>query len=264
MLNRPSHRRQGGFTLVELMIALVVSLIVIGAAINLTVNISQAATNSAIYARTSQDARTLMNVVTRELKRAGFNVNALNRIGQGTAAPAHTRVEHNATGTPAVGDCILFGYDTLDTVDAAGFPADTTPGVISIAEPGEWRGFRRTVVNGVGILQVRTGGSGVGEGCGSANHTWANLTQPNSLDVLAFQVDVSNFAEGVAGVVPDPANPALSRVSLVGIRPVLVTLRVRSPQDPTSVRELRQWVRMRAEGVRLVPMPGPTPPPTGT
>lgn len=253
------RRATAGFTLVELLIALAISLVITGAAVTLAVNISRSATETTVYTRTTQDLRTVMNVMTREIRRAGFNMAALDRIGTGTSAPFYGRLLSNAVA--GIGSCVMFGYDTLDVGNGT---SDSTPGVISDAEPTEWRGFRRFVNgNGVGVLQIRAGGTGAGEGCDNGGHNWVNLTDPATLDVTMLQLDFTRIVEAVAGTVGDPTDPTETMIALVGVRPILVTLRARSPADPDNVRELRQWVRVRADALRLVDEPAPPPPPPG-
>lgn len=150
-------RGQRGFTLVEMMIALAIGLIVVAAVSSIVVNISTAASRNAIYTRTSQDLRTTLSLMTRELRRAGFNAGALEQVGTGITSDLHSRVLVG-DGTGEVGDCILFGYDTLDLPGGA----DSTPGVIDASEPSEWRGFRRIEADGVGVIQMRVAGAGVG------------------------------------------------------------------------------------------------------
>ncbi|MCB1590678.1 MAG: prepilin-type N-terminal cleavage/methylation domain-containing protein [Xanthomonadales bacterium] len=241
-------RTQRGFSLVEMMIALAVGLILTAAVISMTVNMSTTATASVRYSRLTQDMRTVASVISRELRRAGFNVAALNQVRTGQTADLYSRLLLDDADGDNVGSCITFGYDTLDLGTQ-----DSTPGVISAAEPAEWRGFRRNVVNGVGVVEMRTAGAGVGGDCASGGHTWVALTDPAVLDVMALDFDMGNSGEAVAATVPDPANPAASVTALVGVRTVLVTLRARSRLDPANTRELRQWVRVRAETARLVP-----------
>jgi hypothetical protein len=154
---------------------------------------------------------------------------------------------------------VLFGYDTLDETDpVTNRPRDSTGGVLSLAEdpPGsEWRGFRREVIDGVGVVQMRSGGSGVGLGCDAAGHTWVNLTDPDTLDVTALQFDFRRGGQAVAATVSDPDDVTRTRIALVGVRPILVTLTARSPADPNNPRELRQWVRVRADSLRLIAAP---------
>lgn len=252
--SRPRH--SAGFTLIELLIAMAISLIITGAALSLAVNISRAATESTIYTRSTQEMRTVMSVMARELRRAGFNVAALDRIGTGTSSPTYSGVISNAVS--GIATCVMYGYDTLDGVDGAGLPIDSTPGALSDAEPREWRGFRRIVNgDGVGVLQMRVAGTGAGTNCDNGGHQWVNLTNPRTLDVTMLRFDMTRVVEAVAGTVADPADPAGSKIALVGVRPVLVTLRARSPADPANIRELRQWVRVRADNLRLVDVPTP-------
>lgn len=246
---------QSGFSLIELMISMAISLIVIGATTMLVVNISRTSSETARYTRSNQDMRTVMAVMVREIKRAGYNAVSLRQIGTGTSAEVHSRLLSNADGG-RIASCLLFGYDTLDVAGAR----DSTPGVLSDAEPNEWRGFRRTVVGGVGVVQMRLGGPGVGLGCDGAGHTWVNLTDPRTLDVTELRFDFNNVVEAIGGTVVNPANVAESRIALVGVRAIPIRLRARSPTDPLNVRELRQWARVRADSIRLVATPPPPAP----
>lgn len=242
--------QQRGFTLVELLIAMAISLIVIGGAITLTVNMSQAAADSALFSRLSQDLRTTMSLMARELRRAGFNANALVNIGTGEAGGVHGQVLLDDADADRIGECVMFGYDTLDSADGL---TDTTPGVISPAEATEWRGFRRFENgDGVGVLQMRVGGAGVGNGCGAGGHNWVALTDPDLLDVVELRFDLTRGFEAIGGNVPDPADPTISRTSLISVRPLQITLRARAIDDPENIRELRQWVRVRADTARLL------------
>jgi prepilin-type N-terminal cleavage/methylation domain-containing protein len=243
-------RTSAGFSLVEMMIALVVSLIVTSAVVSLTVSMSGNATQSVRYSRLTQDMRTVASVVERELRRAGHNVNAVNQIRTGTTAGIHSRLLLDDADGDNIGSCITFGYDTLDLGDR-----DSTPGVISAADPREWRGFRRNVVNGIGVVEMRAGGGGVGNSCAEGGHNWVALTDPAVLDVITLDFDLNNSVEAVAATVPDPLNPAATVTALVGVRTVLVNLQARSVTDPANTRELRTWVRIRAETARLVAGP---------
>ncbi|MCB1642823.1 MAG: hypothetical protein KDI37_13910 [Xanthomonadales bacterium] len=231
-----------------MMIALAVGLILTAAVISITVNMSTTATSSVRYSRLTQDMRTTASVIGRELRRAGFNVDAINQVRTGQTADLYSRLLLDDPDGDGIGSCVTFGYDTLDLGTT-----DSTPGTLSGLEPAEWRGFRRSVRNGVGVVEMRTGGGDVGGPCGAAGHTWVALTDPAVLDVLDLQFDMRNSGEAVAATVPDPANPAASVTALVGVRTVQVSLRARSPLDPANVGEMRQWVRVRAETARLVP-----------
>lgn len=253
MLNRRRLRpvpASRGFTLIELMIALVASLVVVGSVLAFTVQSTRTSAQSIQYSRLTQDMRGAMALVSRELRRAGYNVNAIQQVGPGVTTAAYSALLLDDPDADGIGSCVMFGYDTLDL----GGTADSTPGTLTTAEANEWRGFRRVVVNGRGVLEVRTGGTGVGAGC-AGNHTWTAITDPAAIDVTAFELDFRQFAEAVAATVRDPADPTRNVRSLVTVRPVQVRIRAVSVAEPGAVRELRQWVRVRADATRLVAAP---------
>jgi prepilin-type N-terminal cleavage/methylation domain-containing protein len=247
-----AHRRFGkrcqrGFTLVEMMIALALGLLVAAAVTSIVVNISTSASESTVYARSSQDMRTVLGLMARELRRAGYNIDALSQVGRGVTSDLHSRVLVG-TGGADTGDCITFGYDTLD-IDGI---EDSTPGEIGNAEPSEWRGFRRQVIDGIGVVQMRISGDGIGADCDSGGHVWVDLTDRERLDVTALDFDMTRAFEGIGGNTPDPDDPVSTVTALIGVRPVVITLRARVIDREDSERELRQWVRVRAETARLI------------
>ena len=100
-------RSQSGVTLVELMIALTVGLIVIGATIALVVSLMRSNNESIRAMRLSQEMRALADVASMEIRRARSLKDPLANVGQGAAA----FVTCNAITPDAGGECLLFAYD---------------------------------------------------------------------------------------------------------------------------------------------------------
>ncbi|HET6602740.1 MAG TPA: prepilin-type N-terminal cleavage/methylation domain-containing protein, partial [Xanthomonadaceae bacterium] len=92
-----SRQRQGGFSIVEAMVALVAGLIVIGAVLAFTVATVQSNTENVQATRLAQELRALMNLVARDVRRAGYDDLSLERVGTGTDGPAdlspHARMQ---------------------------------------------------------------------------------------------------------------------------------------------------------------------------
>lgn len=114
------HRqtRQSGFTLIELMIAIVLGLFVVGAAISLAVSLMRTNNETIRATRLTQELRGLADVVTAEARRARSIKDPLANVGVGAAAFTTCNAIY-----PAVADgtqqCLRFAYD-CNPVDGSG------------------------------------------------------------------------------------------------------------------------------------------------
>lgn len=110
--------RQTGFTLIELMIAMVLGLLVIGAAISLAVSLMRTNNETIRATRLTQELRALADVVTAEARRARSIKDPLANVGVGAAAFTTCNAIY-----PAVADgtqqCLRFAYD-CNPVDGTG------------------------------------------------------------------------------------------------------------------------------------------------
>jgi len=93
-----------GFTLIELMVALAVSLIVALSAVGFVVSLIKANTENLHVTRLTQELRSLSEVVSREVRRARYMNDPVGLIGSlgGT--------NHDSIDTSTAG-CIIFSYD---------------------------------------------------------------------------------------------------------------------------------------------------------
>jgi Tfp pilus assembly protein PilW len=103
---RPGQARQGGFSLVELMVAMVLGLIVIGAVIALVLSMIRANTQTIAATRLTQELRATAAVMAADLRRAGGVQDPL------TSATANNGSPNNpfATITTATAGCIQYSY----------------------------------------------------------------------------------------------------------------------------------------------------------
>jgi prepilin-type N-terminal cleavage/methylation domain-containing protein len=101
----PQSHAVRGFTLVELMVALVVGLIVVLAATAFVVSVAKANSENIQVTRLTQELRSLSEVMGRELRRARYVADPVGLIGTGGTP------NHDVITLSAGGDCIVFGYD---------------------------------------------------------------------------------------------------------------------------------------------------------
>lgn len=100
MNQRVVPRKAAGFTLIELMIAMVLGLIVIGAVLALSLSMIRANSGTIASTRLTQELRATAAAISSELQRAGstenpFNVTAALALGTVTLADGNTCVRYS-------------------------------------------------------------------------------------------------------------------------------------------------------------------------
>lgn len=261
-----SPSRSRGFGLVELMVSIVPGLVVSGAAVAFVVSSLGSNTNFVRSTRFNQDLRSNMDFVTRELRRAGYDENAIKYIAltasNNTVSPfSAVKVVRAA----ADNSCVIYAYDSK--APASG--GSGGPGQIDAAA-GEIHAIRRMTrtVNGslVGVMEVaQTSSSAPSLDCDAdgpsydnypatcnPNTGWCPLSDPLQIDITRFRiVDNSMWT-------PPTAVANGSKVRDLD----LVMGGVLTGSNQTT-REVQGSVRIRAECLRPVAASA-TPDTTGT
>ncbi|CAA9892960.1 conserved hypothetical protein [Candidatus Methylobacter favarea] len=156
--------KQRGFTLIELLISMVIGLIVLAAVLGMFVTMIKSDNDNLKSIRLNQELRSAMSLITRDLRRSGYNgaaaaaVMAGNNPFQDMKFDILTPPINNAT-------CVTYTYDAdNDGVDDGN---------------SERFGFR---LNG-GAIESRESG----ENCAGATN-WDNITDENLVQINAFIV----------------------------------------------------------------------------
>lgn len=235
MLTRRATGQQG-VSLIEVMISIVAGMIVVGSVIAFTVSTMRANAQNVEATRLSQDIRSSLSLMAGELRRAGWDENAVRVVDNLSGYTSPFRGV--AVGTSVVAnDCVIFGYDNAG-------------GTAGVAEPGEIRAFRRVEVGGIGVLEVHRGGGTAAPSCtaASANYAsfppscsttsfWCPFSDPRAVDVTAL-----SFVQTLLPATCTAAPCAWSRRIAVSIAGELVT-------SPDTVRSMQSQVRVRADCV---------------
>jgi prepilin-type N-terminal cleavage/methylation domain-containing protein len=228
-----------GFSLVELMVALVVGLVVSGAVLAFTMSTLKSNSDYVRSTRLTQELRNNMELVTRELRRAGYDQNALAYLAKGSGSPfAHISMATagNATGTF---QCVIYAYDREGGVS----------GTIELANR-EVRGLRRAsrTVAGrtVGVLEYAESSNGVQPACNGAapdystnpatcsNAGWCPLSDGTSIDITIFDLKDNRSLVGAAP-------------SQVRLRDIDVWMVGRLAGSTEYTRGMQSSVRVRSE-----------------
>ena len=251
------HRGAGGFSLVELMISIVASIIVTGAAVAFTVSSLKANGDYVSSTRLIQDLRNSADFLSDDLRRAGYDQAAMVYVANPSASAASVFAPI-LVDTTAGANCVVYGYDR----------PNGTPGAVDLVR-GEVRAARRASppVNGVatGVIEVaesfRTGaGTDVRPVCGAAgpdytqypvtcNTTtgWCPLTDPRILDVSVFTVATAVSGTNSHGLQPISGGSGFNAMQL---REYLLTVTGNLKKDTTVSRTVRSNIKVRADCIR--------------
>lgn len=248
-LHTPTSSR--GFSLIELMVALAAGLIVLTALIAFLMSSFRSNGEYVQSTRLTQELRNTLDLIVRDLRRAGYDDNALNFLGNSYASPfAPIAVE-----TSAEGGCVLYAYDrTAPNGTANGSFA----GVLELAN-AEVRGLRRkeVTVNGalVGVIEYAESSSGrptcAGETaiytsfpptCHSTSG-WCALSDPNKVNISAFTV--TNIGTTQVG-----SEDKLGYTDTLGIRELDVSLAGKLVGNTEYTRDVRTSIKIRADCIR--------------
>lgn len=235
---RVPTRRDRGFSLVEMMVALVAGLIVVGSVLAFTVATVRSSSENIQATRLMQENRTVMDMFIRELRRAGYDQLAMNGIGRGGA---YVSPFASVLVVGGASSCVVFAYDQATHgahIHAAG-----------AVEDDERRAFRRAVVGGAGVIEVNFGGGGV-PACDAAGPNyattpptcnaatgWCALSDPRVVNYTGFTLTDTGTAVGTAP-------------NLVAVREIDVQLAGQLIQAPDVQRVLDTTVRVRSDCLR--------------
>lgn len=186
MLNR--HRSQFGLTLVELLVALVASLVVIAGATSIYLASIRLENDNVNLARLTQDMRSLLDVMVRDIRRAGFA--SSDPVGNRSYLNSNPFFGSAIDGLPEGGDdCIVYTYNRDDS--------NENPLVV---ESDEYFGFRLNTEDD--RVEMSQGGA---TNADCTNGDWVALSSPK------IKVKELNFSLA--------SRPELSRVNVTSMLP---------------------------------------------
>lgn len=198
--------KHNGFTLIELMIAIMLGLIVIGGALSIYISTIRSSSDVVKSARLNYDLDSAMQLMVNDIRRAGYWGGAVsgsdaanNSFTQVPAAATATDIQIRNVAAPTTvvseGDCILYTYD--------GGNGD------GVVDTNEYYGFR---LNGT-ELEIRTTGTAATAGDCNGAGQWENIIDENNVLVTNLQFSFLAIAVQAAVANVQPALPALMATS---------------------------------------------------
>ena len=176
--SRPGNRqKQTGVTLIELLVAGVISLIAASGMILAMSSTLGTGSQTIQMARLTQEMRTAMQIMSRELRRANYHSTFMNCYGKVdclTTLGLTSRVR--VIGINVDRDCLWFWYDRPQTVTQLAITDEPVAA------------FRLTGPDGAGRIQMMTYDTPPNCADPDDSTNWVDLTDPNIIDVLSFEV----------------------------------------------------------------------------
>ncbi|MEO7359594.1 MAG: hypothetical protein ABI120_04650 [Gemmatimonadaceae bacterium] len=251
-MNGTSAKLAAGFSLLEMMVALVAGMIVVGAVLAFTMSSLRANSDFVKSARLMQELRNSSDYINSELKRAGYDEGAMTYV----ANPTSTAVSKFApilVDTAAGANCIIYAYDR-PIIGGVG-----SPGAIDVAN-GEIRAIRRATSGGVGVIEVAESTTAVTPTCAgaspdysqypvtcNASSGWCPLSDPRTLNIQAFTVNTAGSGTDSNGVRTLAGGSGFNALEL---REFQLTITGSLVGDASVTRSVRSNVKVRADCLR--------------
>ena len=230
-------QRQGqrGISIVELMVGLTVGLIVVTGAMALFVTNTVNSRRMLTETRLNQDLRAVADVITRDVRRAGYWGNAIlgtKAVGVSTAAATNPY----AKVTTVANTSIEYAY-SKPTANA-GTWVENEDDLLNYNT--EVFGFRLHD----SAVQMKTKGSADGTG-----DVWANLTDPGAVTINQFTLTPTEVSLPLGHLCTPTCAPGTPLCPTVKVRSFTLVLKGQSVSDSSIVRSLQTTVRVRGENM---------------
>lgn len=225
MNNRIRKFRQTGATLMEVMVAMSISLVVTAAMIALMANSLGSTARIVQMTKLTDDMRVALQMMSRDVRRSNYNVDSMF---------CYANDDCTSDGSvTAVSDVIMpsdecFWYLLDRNQDDYEDSAEIAAG-----------GFRHVTVDDVGIIEMWTGGAAPDCDDAAGEDGWVQITDPDTMNITAFEVDDDLSYTQV--VRDDGVNPVLSQ----RVRKVRMALQGSLVMDPSIFREVNDIISIR-------------------
>ncbi len=208
------RKKHQGFTLIELMIAMVIGLIVVAATITIYVITIRGSADTLKSAHLNQDIGVVTTLMINDIRRAGYWGGAV--VGADSGDNPFTVEDQTDIAINATADCIVYSYD-LDN-----------DGVV---DDEEYFGFRLQD----GSLEIKDSGSV--SNCNDAQAVWVDMIDNNELTVtnLNFDLTESRCLNKTTGVISNGLCSIASGETAIEVKVVEIQIEAEVADD-SSIR----------------------------
>jgi prepilin-type N-terminal cleavage/methylation domain-containing protein len=241
-----SRRAHQGFSLVEMMVALIAGLLVIGAAVVFMYSSMKSNKDFVGTTRLTQELRNNMDFINREMRRAGYDEDSMTYVALPAASTDRSPFAPITVVNPNSADgCVIYAYDRAGP--------DRGVGVLETAR-GERLALRRVLRNvdgvDVGVLEFDDSSvSNTKPDCSAngpdystypptcnTNTGWCSLSDPKRVNITSFNIVLAQPNQ-------DPTGSGFGTT----VRDLTFSVAGTLAQDSTLSQTITSSVRVRAE-----------------
>ena len=224
-LNKQSNSllKQKGVSLMEVLIAMGLSVVVTASMVALMAN-SLGTTGRIIkMTKLTDDMRTTMQMMSRDVRRTSFNSNSMYCYANTDCGTDGAAILAGDISINDDNDCFSFLLDR----DWDGDSTNSSAGA-----------FRRVTVDGIGVIEMWTGDESPDCDAAAGTDDWVQVTNPENMDIFAFTVD--DDLSYALEIFNDGTNTLSQRV-----RKIRMNMRGRLVVDNTIVRRIEDVIAVR-------------------
>ena len=216
--------KQRGMSLMEVLIAMSISLVVTSSMIALMSNTLGSTARIIKMTKLSDDMRITMQMMTRDVRRSSYNAGSMfcyanEDCGSDGAVTLAGDISINGSN-----DCFTFLTDR----DHDGDSTENDAG-----------GFRRVVTNGVGVIEMWTGDQSPDCSSAAGATDWVQITNSENMDIFVFTVD-DNLSY-TQEILNDGFGNTLSQK----VRKIRMNMQGRLVLDNTIIRRIEDVIAVR-------------------
>lgn len=208
-------RKQRGISIVEILIAFVIGIVVVGAILSLFATTVNSSDRIIQEGNLNRELHTIMDIMVKDIQRAGYWGNATS---SSTNPFMSTDNDLTVNGSS---DCILFTYDRN---------GDGTVATIAAGSDDEHYGYRKDGSK----IQYRIPGASYD--CAAASGDWEDLTNTDNVTITALSVTTDNQAVDIDGTG--------SGTDTTTYRTVTITLTGRLPNDTDVTKTITRTIKI--------------------
>ena len=209
-------RSQCGASLIELMVSMVVGLMVLAGVSALFVDYISSNRSTLLMARLNQELGAAMDLVVRDVRRAGYWKNAINGVwysgSTGVQSNPYAAITQTTTEIDYSASKDVTENEIIDTNDAFGFKLDHDTNALQMLRNGDWD----------------------------------DITDPSSTEITAFSITpTSRTIDLTPYCISTPGGSAPTMV----IRFYEISISARSKADSSITRQITESVRVRNDNL---------------
>jgi len=212
-----------GFSLVELMIAMAMMLMVTMVTVKIEANVFRTNTESIRMIQLSQEMRSAIQLVTRDIRRSGYNDDSLANFL--STRPISSGVTMGPLDANSVANCLQIRYEDLD---------GNTKNVV----------YRLRIINAVGRVSANFGADTTCD-TAVADAAWVDISDPIQTHVLALEFVMEDHLTDIT------ENPSTGNTIQVGVEQISITINARLRTNTSVSRSITNEVKLRNQYLRV-------------